>query len=188
MNRIINSDCIEGMKQLEAGSVDCCVTLSDYERGYLEALIDGEGSLSLIFAKQVTSPRPRVDIRISITNINREILDKVKGIVGGGNISRKTPKGNRKPVYCYQASPTIIRWLLPQLNLIVKREQKQIILEALSMLTGVGGRRKNGGGGLMRPLWKDQRFAELKHRLNELNCRGNTKAESTLLIHTRYEE
>lgn len=164
--------------------------LSAYERGWMEAFIDGEGSLSLCYGRQKTSPRPRIDIRIDISNTNLEILKRAQQIWGGGSISTfEYTDGNRKRQYRLSCRSTIIREILPQLNLIVKREQKNLILEALSLIDRGGkGSRKGFQGGKMRPLWKDIRFAEIKLKLNTLNKRGRKTTSPNIIIETHIQE
>lgn len=161
--------------------------LTDYERGWLEALIDGEGSLSLTYGKQKTSPRPRIDIRIDISNVCLPLLEKAKAIFGEGNISEFEPKDNiRKKVYRFSVRTNAIRNILPQLDLIVKKRQKELLLEAASLI-GKGGKgsRKGFQGGKMRPLWKDEKFASIKKELNLINRRGVKKGDASVLILTR---
>ncbi len=164
--------------------------LTEYERGWIEALIDGEGSLSLCYGKQQTSPRYRIDIRIDISNTNLEILEKAREICGGGSISSfESFNDNRKKRYriCFRSS--IIRNILPQLDLIVKREQKKLILEALSLIERRGkGSIQGFQGGKMRPLWKDIRFAEIKERLNNINRRGRRKHCADVIVKTRTQD
>jgi uncharacterized protein (DUF1778 family) len=113
--------------------------LNEYEKGWLEALFDGEGSLSLSYGKQKTSDRPRIDIRMDISNTNLEILEKAKKIMGGGSISSFTSfNDNRKKRYRLCVRTKIIRNILPQLDLIVKREQKKLLLEAASLIDTEG--------------------------------------------------
>jgi len=75
--------------------------LTEYEKGWLEAFLDGEGSLSLTFSKQKTSPRPRIDIRMDFSNTNYEIIKKAQEICGGGCIVSFDPKDNRKKHFDY---------------------------------------------------------------------------------------
>ena len=163
--------------------------LSDYERGWLDAMIDGEGSLSLTYGRQRTSPRPRIDIRIDISNTNRALLEKAQMIIGGGSISCAQHTGNRKPHFrlCIRANK--IREILPQLHLIAKAKQCGLLLEAAALIQGFGkGSRQGFQGGKMRPLWKDERFAEIKEELNRLNKRGRPTINASLLVETHIQK
>ncbi len=161
--------------------------LSDYEKGWLEALIDGEGSLSLNFKKQKTSLRPGLDCRISISNINLELLERAKNIIGGGHIHLRKGKNNRRDSYVYSCSHTLIRNILPQLNLIVKKEQKEILLSALSLMTQKGSP-KGYFSAPLRPKWKDNKLLRLKKKINELNLRGSKiRNDPDVLLISRQE-
>ncbi len=162
--------------------------LTEHDRGWLEALIDGEGSLSLVFAKQKTSSRPRIDLRIDISNSDLPLIQEAHRVCGGGAISTFQPHGNRKRTYRISFRTSIIRKILPQLELIVKRKQKQLILEAISLIEDFSKKPRRGfQGGKMRPLWKDQKFAEIKTELNILNWRGRTKADPNSLVQSHID-
>jgi len=163
--------------------------LTEYEKGWLEAFLDGEGSLSLTFSKQKTSPRPRIDIRMDFSNTNYEIIKKAQEICGGGCIVSFDPKDNRKKTFRLSCRSSIIRNILPQLNLIVKKKQQSLILEAAGLIEGFGkGSRKGFQGGKMRPLWKDKKFADIKKELNNLNKRGRIPSPYNLLIDTHIQD
>lgn len=136
---------------------------------WLSALIDGEGCLLIRFDKQRTSKNPSVKIEISISNTNKEILDVAKDIVGHGSICEKRvdPKGNRKKHWVYRIPTGGVREILPKLYLIVKREQKKVLLEALSLIgkTPIGGNRK-------RDKESEEKLKNLKSKLHILNKRG----------------
>lgn len=106
-------------------------TLSEYERGFLEALIDGEGCLHARIHKNGKTWL----FNLIINMTNEEILNKAKQIIGEGRINHRVYRiPRRKPSWTYVASANTLRWLLPQLNLIVKREKKERILGALNLV------------------------------------------------------
>lgn len=158
--------------------------MTEFERGWISALIDGEGSLSLYFSKQKTSNRPRVNCKITISNTDIKLLKYAQKIIGG-SICKKPPKGNRKPSYVLSICSGILRDILP-LPLIGKKKQQKILIRALQLLDG-----KNRGGtktingkrvGRTRPLWKDKKLAELKRQINLLNTRGRNHSNPKILI------
>lgn len=115
--------------------------LSDYERGQLEMLIDGEGCIGFKKIKRVKSRRGHTwGVYVMITNTSYDLLERAKEICGGGAINLVKGKareeaGDRwKDSYYYQIPIRVQRFILPQLSLIVKEEQRLLALEVLSIL------------------------------------------------------
>ena len=115
--------------------------LSDYQKGWLEAAIDGEGSLYFVKNKDESTRRGFVwKVIVEIGNTNIAFLEKARDTCGGGT-PVKPSKGkspNWKPhwkqmYYWYMKNPQI-EGILPQLNLIIKSEHVWLILEALDLL------------------------------------------------------
>lgn len=156
--------------------------LTQFQKGWLSALIDGEGTVGIYFEKQKTSSRPNVRCIITICNTNEEVLIFTQKITGG-SICRKQPSGNRKEVFVLTIWANKLREILP-LPLIVKREQQKVLMEVLSLLGDRGGRTKDNKP-RTRPLWKDEKLSELKERINLLNLRGKKRiTDDTLLTKT----
>ena len=118
-------------------------TITDYERGFLEGIIDGEGSLSLKKLKRRTTGVWSVDVLI--VNTSYELIEKVRGIcerfsVNSGSIMEVTGKKRQeagdkwKECYMYRIPTHIVRELLPQLTLIAKERQRRLILVALELI------------------------------------------------------
>ena len=136
--------------------------LTDRELGWLEGLIDGEGTLFLV-------PRRRHDNGdriqwipgVQIANNNRELLGRVQRLLGGGSIW-SSKKGKYARTFYYRFSRPTMREILPGLRLIVKREQRQVLLEALELLTGPGVR---------KPSAVQDRLQELSGAMRDLNGR-----------------
>lgn len=113
-------------------------TLTDYERGWLEALIDGEGCIS--FKKE-----PRRHIRrgylwrvfLIIANTNRDIIYRARELIGGGKVILKKSYHNPKyrDVYSLEVGHTFLTHILPQLRLIVKERERQLALEAIRLVS-----------------------------------------------------
>ena len=146
------------------------MALSDYEKGFIEALIDSEGCLTINFLKQKTSSNFRIRCLLEITNVNLEILQKARKIIGG-NIILKKLKPPRKDVYVLHVSHNNLRKYLPLLDLIVKKRQKEIVLEVLKNLNGPYGF-EAAGRGRKRPEWKEDLFKKFKLEIHLLNKRG----------------
>ena len=164
--------------------------LSQFQRGWISALIDGEGSLSISYQKQKTSCRPAVRCLIAISNTDRNLLKYAQKIIGGSLYKKSlSSKDNRKQVYQLVLWANLIRKLLP-LPLITKKRQQDILLEALSLLGNKGGSIIINGKrkARTRPIIKDRRLAELKTEMNKLNRRGREKANPNNLIETNVSD
>ena len=114
--------------------------LTDYEKGWLEAMIDGEGSISLLKEKR---PKFKAGFtykpRINVSNTCLPRLEKAKNIVGGGCIIGQD-RPDRKRIYNLDVSANKIREILPQIKLVAKEEQKNLLLKALIILSRRCGR------------------------------------------------
>lgn len=121
--------------------VETNYTLSEYQKGWLEAALDGEGSLYFVKNKDKTVRRGFVwKVIVNISNTNKAFLEKVRDICGGGTpvIPSKGKSPNWKPywkqVYYWRMTNSQIEEILPQLDLIIKREHSLLILEVLNLL------------------------------------------------------
>jgi hypothetical protein len=109
--------------------------LNDHDRGWIEALIDGEGSLSLLKEKRAHfkagySYKPR----LNISNNNLQMLEKARVLIGAGCIMKK------KRLKQLDVSANGLRFLLPKIHLIIKEKQRKLLLCALRILALHRGR------------------------------------------------
>lgn len=107
------------------------IKLTEYYKGWIEALIDGEGSISLLREKRKqfragVTYKPR----LNISNKNLKLLEQAKDIIGHGAIH---PNG-KSGVYNLDISAEGMRYILPKITLIVKEEQRLLLIEALKIL------------------------------------------------------
>jgi hypothetical protein len=140
--------------------------LTDYEKGFLDGLIDGEGSITL--TKEYARPNKRTASRgwqprivISIANNSLELLDKTQKILGT----------NLKPVVKLPKKPThnisyqigighgLARDLLPQLSFgtIDKERRRLLAMEILTCL-------ENGNNQYTNTLEKEKKLISLCER------------------------
>jgi hypothetical protein len=144
--------------------------LSEYIKGYLAGIIDGEACISLYKVKYKGTPRGftwRSSVQISNTNL--ELIEAIKDICGGGNIVTTEDKRgiwNRKTIHVYNMPVKVQREITPQLILIVKKRHKELLLEALSIL-------RQGGHRLTYD--EERRLEEIYQEFKVLNKRGGLK-------------
>ena len=104
--------------------------LTDYERGFIEAMIDMDGSISMSRRK-----RGLVRCQVIFNNNSLELIEKVQRILGT-YMKPVIKKGSKN--YKISFGSGICRWLLPQLRLTAKEEKRKLVLKFLSLSEGLG--------------------------------------------------
>jgi hypothetical protein len=155
-NKIIQGDSLEELKKLPKKSINM----------WLSGIIDGEGCLSIRFDKQRTSSNPAVKVEITIANTSLKFLEIIRDIIGFGSINKRTfyANENKKPSWVYRMPTGTVRKVLPKLFLIVKEEQKKVLLETLSLIGNKGPKK--------RDISVENQLKKLKGKINILNKRG----------------
>jgi len=145
--------------------------LSEYERGWLEALIDSEGCLYLGFRRERDGPLRSFQSRIVIGNTDRFLLEKAAMIIPA-SISEYSPKTSshhrRKQAYQLHWFSNTLRRILPQLKLVTKEKQRVLMLEALEILD----RRKKSHPQTGFSENDTKRLIEIEADFRRLNRRG----------------
>lgn len=150
--------------------MDKTLKISSYERGYLEGIIDGEGTITVVKNK---SPKYKCGFQFSvkcyISNTDMKLLQHIQKIIGSGSIvmhQKHRPEKNYKTSFRYQMPVKAMRILLPQLSLITKEEQRLLAIKALSHLSGHKG--------LGKPLGQkyENELNKIVSRIRKLNQRG----------------
>jgi len=120
--------------------------LTSYQKGYLEAMIDGEGSLAV---RKWKSSKYRSGYEYvplcTISNTDYKLLFFIKKIIGNGSIvihDRPKQKNHKQP-WRYNMTRNTMRVILPQLKLVIKEKQRKLVLKALEYTKGHKGRGKN---------------------------------------------
>ena len=132
--------------------------MNDYEKGWVEALIDSEGSFCItpIYRKYKDRTYVSANIILEITNTDKQFLEKGASIIGGTILDehphvRYLHDGRTifgyKPVFILKLYPSALRKFLDKITLVVKEKHRKIVLEAL---TFTASRRKKHGGELLR--------------------------------------
>lgn len=113
-------------------------TFSDYEKGFLEGLIDGEGALMLGYQSDKRYFKPY----LTVNNNSKELLEKYLVITGEGANVRVRPvknmriqQGFQKQIYVvvFNSATQIIN-ILTQIQLTVKRKQQNLLLTACYLI------------------------------------------------------
>ena len=138
--------------------------LSDYAKGFLEAAIDGEGSIFLTtYHRSKYTGRIYYNPGCQTGNKSKEWLELMREVAGDhGNIS-----GGKIEFYNYQMSWKGMRRILPQLGLVIKERQRVLILEALDILAELRSY-KNTEHFSFRDEG-EYRLAEIASEISELN-------------------
>lgn len=149
--------------------------LTDYEKGFLEAAVDGEGTISLYrnhnrcwHSQRGFQWTPYV----ALTNTNLSFLQKIKEICGGGRLylrASRNPLRNQKALHIYEMNRGIMRGILPQLSLVVKEKQRRLLLEALGL--AIHGGTSNPSIQEKQRL-NDKRLGDIYKQVKVLNKRG----------------
>ena len=110
------------------------VTLRDL--GFLEGLIDGEGSIGLRKTKRVYARRGFVWAPIlSIANTDKALLEKAQHLLGGSLQKEDRERDpNKRQCYRLVVASNGMRSMLSRLRLVTKETQRLLALEALAVL------------------------------------------------------
>lgn len=103
--------------------------------GYVAGIVDGEGSIGAYISADKSDRRWHLAVKITIANVNRDVLDACQIILGGKvKLISRTIRGNRKPCYglLLSGKPSVERALLIIHDyLIVKCEVASLMLELI---------------------------------------------------------
>jgi len=137
--------------------------LTAHERGWVEAFIDAECSLSLLARVKKDTRRGHDWVPfLQCTTTTREQVERLRLLVGG-TISGPYPNlgfKNAKVIYHYGMTSNGLRWLLPQLRLITKERHRLLLIEALALLATY----RPG-----TPVMYDKRLQKIRNEMRILN-------------------
>ena len=117
--------------------------MNDYEKGWISALLDGEGYLGLYQNHSKDSKRCKRgfkwQIKAAVSMCSYEMLVELARIIGvkkpySKKVKKRTPDG-KTPKPCWTVDITLnkLRILLPQIKLIAKEKQRILLIEALEL-------------------------------------------------------
>ena len=119
--------------------------LTQYQKGWLSGIIDGEGCISLIKEKRLYfKVGYTYKARFNVGNTDLKLVKETQKIIGGGCIVKASKRFREdirhKPFWNLDVSANIIRDIFPQIKLIIKDEQRKLLLRALKILERHCGR------------------------------------------------
>lgn len=118
--------------------------MNDYEKGWIEAAIDGEGTITIGVWRTQNSIKRKPMLRLS--NNSLSYLLKAKRIIGGGIIYRQseTRGKNWGQNWILELSGGArLRDFLPKISLDIKEAQRLLVLEALALMRNAVESRHN---------------------------------------------
>lgn len=110
--------------------------LNSYEKGFISAFIDTDGSICLDNVNTRKTPR----IAVYFNNNSIELLERVRDMIGIEK-SFKLKKGSRNYALVYYRAQAVE--LLKQVKLIVKEHRREVAIELGDYIASLGGRSIN---------------------------------------------
>lgn len=150
--------------------------LSDWQRGWLEAAIDGEGTICI--ARHIRAEYRYGEYyqpHVSIANTNRDFVECALMICGCGRVRSCVPHNKEvKESFIYAMPASAMRDILPKLSLIIKERQKNLILELLTIEVGHNTGRMITLDEIkrMREIYEEVSFLNIGKGRNSLVRRG----------------
>ena len=110
--------------------------LTDYEKGFIEASIDTDGSILLYNAKvKITKKGWSPRIILVFYNNSIQFLDKIQKILGTSkNYIKKKSNISKNINYELRYHHADCRCILPQLRLVIKEKRRILALEILEFI------------------------------------------------------
>lgn len=108
--------------------------------GWLEGIIDGEGSISFTKSRACGTTTYRGfawQARLAIGSTTEPIVLRARKIVGEGSVgkSQHRTQFSTKPQYRFLLANGGIRRLFPKLRLTIKDDHRKLVLEAVRLLS-----------------------------------------------------
>jgi len=101
--------------------------MSDFDRGYISAFLDGEGHIAVRKYSNTNSQR-LFKPRVGFTNNNKEVLDWIRTRLGGNlHLQGRKSHTYQLDIESVQMAYRVLKFLEPSLK--IKRRQAQLVLE-----------------------------------------------------------
>jgi len=156
--------------------------MSDRELGWLEGMIDGDGSLFLGKTKMPDYRRGFAwNPKLSIGTTSKAIAERVKAIIGEGAVYRSSPpRGGKLEVWNYRLGVKGLRRLLPKLQLVEKERQRVLVLEA-AILSGNNNWWTNGQHDTrLEEIWTELRILNRSEMRDQFHNRNPKRDRAAL--------
>lgn len=144
--------------------------LTDFKKGYLCAMMDGEGTISITLRRDKRKNRLRIGYHLVLAfcNTNMNILEKCKQFLSGYGTIQNSSKSSCPMLVIGRLNE--IRVVLEAIidGLVAKREQAELVLKSI---------RKADDGKLM--IWSEE-FVGIRTKMKELNT-GRRRNSITLI-------
>jgi len=125
-----------GVRHVRLGSVSQPREMSEPERAYFGAMIDGEGSIAISRTSLAGQNEPQYRLIVSVANTNFELLQSLQRMIGLGGMSRRnreTDKWKDAGQLClnHEAAAYCLQQITP--FLIIKAKQADIALRFMQL-------------------------------------------------------
>lgn len=144
--------------------------ISGWKKGFIEASLDTEAWLGMTRYKRKGRNWYNYAVGVSVANTCREFLEILNDTTENLGFISPQKYGDKKHKTCYRLyfSMYALRKLLPKIGLIIKEENRLLMLEALNILKYERECRRG------RPVIPEgrKRLDEIYFRLKELNAHG----------------
>ena len=143
---------------------------SEHDKGYLEGVLDSEGSL-YITKNSKNRVTPVYQVHVIVVNTDHTLVELIKTIVGGGNILPR--KGqvmyykeyeytDTKDTFTYYMNRVDMERVLPNITLIVKEANRILLLDAIELLEKSKWKRNTAVLAELEVLYQESRFLNRK--------------------------
>ena len=156
--------------------------VSDYQKGWLAGLLDGDGVIGLHISKTGSLRKNKRGFTwkpvIVFCNTNLDIIQAVCRLLNKKRPPRQINKANgkrRKKIWKVSLTKAETQWVCEHLILHGKERQRVLLIEAIQLSNKVGGRRPTD-----HP--SELRLIQIYKAMRQLNKRG-VSPSPTLLTH-----
>ncbi len=128
------------------------IKLTNYQKGFIEGMLDGEGCISLCKSHKKKSYLI-LHPEVKITNTNFNILNKISKMINRecSIHKRKSFNPKHKPCYLLRIHSNAAVEILSQIKLIIKENKRKIVLKVFKIL-----RKRQHGFGRWNLNYKDK--------------------------------
>lgn len=142
---------------------------SEHDKGYLEGVLDSEGSLYMT-KNSKNRAAPCYQVHVIVVNTDYAFLELIKAIIGGGNILPKRSQVMYYKNIVYATADTFSYYMnridmmrvLPNITLVVKEANRILLLDAIELLEKSKWQRNTAVLAELEVLYQESRFLNRK--------------------------